>query len=55
MRSPASCGPVGTFLATVPAHRWMWGAQDEISHHFRRYRLASWSRGSSPPGSNWSG
>ena len=29
--------PGGTFLATVPAYRWMWGAQDEISHHFRRY------------------
>ena len=30
--------PGGTFLATVPAHPWMWGRQDEISHHFRRYR-----------------
>lgn len=30
--------PRGTFLATVPANRWMWGAQDEISHHCRRYR-----------------
>jgi SAM-dependent methyltransferase len=29
--------PGGTFLATVPAHPWMWGAQDEVSHHFRRY------------------
>jgi SAM-dependent methyltransferase len=29
--------PGGLLLATVPAHRWMWGAQDEISHHFRRY------------------
>jgi SAM-dependent methyltransferase len=29
--------PGGTFLATVPAHMWMWGPQDEISHHFRRY------------------
>jgi len=29
--------PGGTFLATVPAYRWMWGAQDEISHHYRRY------------------
>ena len=25
-------------LATVPAYRWMWGPQDEISHHFRRYQ-----------------
>lgn len=29
--------PGGLLLATVPAYRWMWGAQDEISHHFRRY------------------
>jgi len=29
--------PGGVLLATVPAYRWMWGAQDEISHHFRRY------------------
>jgi SAM-dependent methyltransferase len=29
--------PGGTLLATVPAFGWMWGAQDEISHHFRRY------------------
>jgi SAM-dependent methyltransferase len=29
--------PGGTFLATIPAYPWMWGAQDEISHHFRRY------------------
>lgn len=29
--------PSGTLLATVPAYQWMWGAQDEISHHLRRY------------------
>lgn len=29
--------PGGTFLATVPSYPWMWGVQDEISHHFRRY------------------
>lgn len=29
--------PGGTLLATVPAYDWMWGPQDEISHHFRRY------------------
>ncbi len=29
--------PGGIFLATVPAHPALWGAQDEISHHFRRY------------------
>jgi SAM-dependent methyltransferase len=27
----------GIFLAAVPAHRGLWGAQDEISHHKRRY------------------
>ena len=30
--------PGGTLLATVPAYRWMWGPQDEISHHYRRYQ-----------------
>lgn len=35
--------PGGTLLATVPAHQWMWGAQDEISHHFRRYSATSFS------------
>lgn len=30
--------PGGILLATVPANPWMWGAQDVISHHFRRYR-----------------
>jgi SAM-dependent methyltransferase len=29
--------PGGTVVATVPAYRWMWGPQDEISHHRRRY------------------
>jgi SAM-dependent methyltransferase len=29
--------PGGSLLVTVPAYRWLWGAQDEISHHFRRY------------------
>lgn len=36
--------PGGTFLAFVPAYRWLWGPQDEVSHHRRRYtprRLAS--------------
>ena len=36
--------PGGTLLATVPAYRWMWGAQDEISHHFRRYDIADLRR-----------
>lgn len=30
--------PGGTFLLTVPAFQALWGAQDEISHHKRRYR-----------------
>lgn len=29
--------PGGRLLATVPAYRWMWGPQDEVSNHFRRY------------------
>jgi SAM-dependent methyltransferase len=30
--------PGGTLLVTVPAFRFLWGPQDEISHHKRRYR-----------------
>jgi SAM-dependent methyltransferase len=29
--------PGGTFLCGVPAFPFLWGRQDEISHHFRRY------------------
>ena len=29
--------PGGTVLVTVPAYSWMWGAQDRIAHHYRRY------------------
>ena len=29
--------PGGSIVVTVPAYQWMWGAQDEISHHHRRY------------------
>lgn len=29
--------PGGHVLVTVPAYMWMWGAQDEIAHHHRRY------------------
>lgn len=29
--------PGGKILVTVPAYQWMWGVQDEVSHHFRRY------------------
>ncbi len=33
--------PGGRMVATVPANPWMWGAQDEVSHHFRRYTSAT--------------
>jgi SAM-dependent methyltransferase len=29
--------PGGLLLVSVPAYRWLWGPQDEISHHGRRY------------------
>ena len=29
--------PGGTLLLTVPQHRWLWSAQDDIAHHVRRY------------------
>ena len=29
--------PGGIALTTVPAYRWMWGEQDEVAHHKRRY------------------
>jgi len=29
--------PDGRFVVTVPAHPWLWGRQDTISHHLRRY------------------
>ena len=30
--------PGGTFLFSVPAHRWLWGRQDVLAEHRRRYR-----------------
>jgi SAM-dependent methyltransferase len=30
--------PDGAFLLTVPAYEALWGPQDEVSHHRRRYR-----------------
>ncbi|MDH5307584.1 MAG: class I SAM-dependent methyltransferase [Myxococcales bacterium] len=30
--------PGGTLLVTVPAFESLWGLQDEVSHHVRRYR-----------------
>lgn len=29
--------PGGTLLVSVPAYRFLWGLQDEVSHHKRRY------------------
>jgi SAM-dependent methyltransferase len=29
--------PGGCFLLSVPAYRFLWGLQDEVSHHRRRY------------------
>lgn len=36
--------PAGLLLLTVPAFEVLWGDQDEISHHFRRYTDASLRR-----------
>jgi 2-polyprenyl-3-methyl-5-hydroxy-6-metoxy-1,4-benzoquinol methylase len=33
--------PTGLIAVTVPAYGWMWGRQDEISHHRRRYTRRS--------------
>ncbi|MDP3792318.1 MAG: class I SAM-dependent methyltransferase [bacterium] len=33
--------PNGRLIITVPAYQWMWGVQDEVSHHFRRYTMRS--------------
>ncbi len=32
------CRPGGYIMVTVPAFQWMWGPQDVINHHKRRYR-----------------
>lgn len=31
--------PGGMLVITVPAYQWMWGVQDEVAHHFRRYTM----------------
>ncbi len=36
--------PNGRLIITVPAYQWMWGVQDEVSHHFRRYSMKSITR-----------
>ena len=33
--------PGGVLCVTVPAHRWLWSAEDEVAGHHRRYTLAS--------------
>lgn len=33
--------PGGKIIISVPAYQWMWGVQDNISHHFRRYTAGS--------------
>lgn len=32
--------PGGMAIITVPAYQWMWGVQDEIARHFRRYTMS---------------
>ena len=29
--------PGGKIIFTVPAYEWLWGVQDDVSRHFRRY------------------
>jgi SAM-dependent methyltransferase len=36
--------PGGIALITVPAFPSLWGLQDEVSHHYRRYRMRSFLR-----------
>jgi SAM-dependent methyltransferase len=36
--------PGGLLVVFVPAHAWLWGPQDELSHHRRRYTAASLRR-----------
>lgn len=33
----AKLKPGGVYFLTVPAFMWMWGRQDDVSHHCRRY------------------
>src|SRR5260370_41254151 len=37
--------PGGLIAVTVPAYQWMWGRQDEVSHHRRRYTGRSLKQG----------
>lgn len=31
--------PKGKFIVMVPAYQFLWGVQDEVAHHYRRYTL----------------
>jgi len=31
--------PGGVAIITVPAYKFLWGIQDDVSHHFRRYSM----------------
>jgi SAM-dependent methyltransferase len=42
--------PGGTLLVTVPALPWLWGSQDVVSHHKRRYTARSLCRAFSRAG-----
>ena len=33
--------PGGRVIVTAPAYEWLWGVQDEVSRHFRRYTAGS--------------
>lgn len=33
--------PGGIVIIMVPAYQWLWGVQDDIAHHYRRYTLSS--------------
>lgn len=42
--------PGGVFLIMVPAYMFLWGKQDEVAHHFRRYTLSSLEKAVRPSG-----
>ena len=33
--------PGGLAVITVPAYQWLWGVQDDIAYHYRRYAIGS--------------
>lgn len=36
--------PGGFIIYTVPAYQWLWGVQDEVAQHYRRYTVGSLSK-----------